>query len=543
MSRSRQIAINAASQSGLTVLSVALGLLVVPFLISRLGADGYGLIAITMAISSACALADFGISGALGRQLAEALAKQDPRTYNQLVSTATGLNLLSGCVCGAGVFMAAGRLASLFLLPAALYEPCVFLVRTYVTANVVFTFLMPAPRAVLASHHRFDTASLIDGIRRLFETAGLFLALAGTGAGLGGWAAVTMISQTVTTIALWRAAAKVHLGLRVTVSSMSFSRVRELFGLGSQFTLLGLSSQLSINADPFILTACLGPASVGLYRPPAQVFSALSPFVMTLANQLHPLATRAHVEGKRNELQAILVRGTKYTMLVGAPCCAMLIALSCPLNRLWLGTVLGDQYRVCAELLIIQAIIQLGVFAGGTHWPVLLGMRRTSFAAYGRFAFAVLNIVSSWLLVRYTHLGILGVLLPTMCIELLWRVVLISYICRALELGITRYFRESYLSALIVSSATAALGWIANTLVAPVHIWSLASITAMLGSICMALIWLVGFSPDDRLALIGIARFYLSRAGLRPRAPVRSYRADSDAVTRRMAHDIGGDPL
>jgi membrane protein EpsK len=504
--RSRQIAINAVSQWGLTALSAALGIVLIPFLIAKLGRDGYGLIAVITAIAGVCTLADLGISGALGRQLAEALAKKDDGKYRELLSTALGLNLLAGMTCTLIVFLLARPLARSFAVPDSLFHTSVFLLRTYAAAHVLFTFLMPAPKAVLASHNRFDTSSQIDAVRRLFETAGLFLVLASTSAGIAGWIVVCVTTDAVCTVLLWRAAAKTHPGLGVGISMVRRSSLKELFGLGSQFTLLQLSAQLSVNADPFILTACLGPASVALYRPPTQILGSISLIVMTIAAQLHPLATKAHVEGDKLDLAAILVRGTKYTMFMGVVLCAIVTSLADPLCKIWLGKVLGQQYKISATVLVIQAGTYLATFAAGTQWPVLLGMRRTAFAAYGRLALAVLNITSSWLLVRYTGLGVLGAVIPTLVIEFIWRPILIHHVCRAVNIPVLDYVREAYLSPLLIGGALVAMGFAVCWFAPPKDLSSLLATAVALGLAGAALIWVAGFSRGDRKNMQSVVR-------------------------------------
>jgi membrane protein EpsK len=506
MSRSHQIAINAISQWGVTILGSALGLMLVPFLIAKLGKDGYGLIAVTMAIAGVCALADLGISGALGRQLSEALATGKESQYGHLLSTAFALNLLMGLASALAVFFAAGRLASFFALPASLAGTGIFLIRTYGAAHVLFTFLTPAAKAVLASHNRFDISSQVDAVRRLVETTGLFVVLASTAAGIAGWAMICIAADAVSMALLWRAAAKMHAGLRVAASSIRISSARELFCLGSQFTLLQLGGQLSVNADPFILTSCLGPASLSLYRPPAQVFSAMTPLVSTLANQLHPLATKAHVAGDKKDLTAILLRGTKYTMLMGAVFCALVISLADPLCEVWLGRALGGQHAICATLLKIQALTNLGAFAAGTQWPVLLGMKRTAFASYGRLALAVLNIASSWVLVRYTELGVVGVIIPTMVIELAWRPLLAHHVCRVLGIRVADYFRASYWRPLLSGSLVALAGFSLTLAVRLNTIERLAIAAFFLTVVGAVSAWSIGLSQPERRSSISSLR-------------------------------------
>jgi O-antigen/teichoic acid export membrane protein len=360
---------------------------------------------------------------------------------------------------------------------------------------------MPAPKAVLASHNRFDRSSQIDATRRLVETAGLLLVLATTGAGLAGWAVVCIVSDMVCTALLWRAAAKTHLGLGVGVSMVRLSSIRDLFSLGTQITVLQLSGQLSVNADPFILAACLGPASVALYRPPSQVVAAVSPLVFTLANQLHPLATKAHVAGNNRDLTTILFRGTKYTMLLGSVFCAIVISLAHPLCKLWLGKALGAQYTICAAILTLQAVTQFGAFAAGTQWPVLLGMNRTAFAAYGRLALAVLNVTTSWVLVQHTGLGVLGVVIPTMVIEFIWRPMLAYYVCRAVDTPAREYASKAYIWPSLIGIAVAIMGLVVCWLAPPENVWHLATAAVTLALIGTTLIWFIGLSRADRIQL------------------------------------------
>jgi O-antigen/teichoic acid export membrane protein len=506
MSRSRQIAINAVTQWAVTILSSALGLLVVPFLILKLGQEGYGLVVIILAIAGVCALADLGISGALTRQLAETLAKKDCEAFNQYASTAAAVNLLAGVACAGGVYLLAVPMARLFTLPESLFAQGVALLRTFGTAYLLLTFLMFVPKAVLGSHNRFDLACLIDAIRRLVQSLGLFAVLSLTSTGLLGWALVCIAVEIGGAALLWSAAFRIRKELRIGWPWFRASRLRSLFGLGSQLTILQISGQLSVNADPFILSACLGPASVSLYRPPAQVAGAMWPVVFTLANQLHPLATQAHVQGDRNALAEVLTRGTKYTMLMGAVLCGIVISLAYPLSNVWLRGALGEQYRICAAVLMIQTITQLAGFAGGTQFSVLLGMRRTQFAAYGRLVLAAVNILCSWLLVRHTRLGVLGTVIPTMAIELIWRPILARYVCRAAGVDLHKYIEQSYLWPLLIGVTVAALGTGVQWVTPLETLWALGTAAVALGVVGAALTWFTGFSRSERVSTWGVAR-------------------------------------
>ncbi len=506
MTRSRQIAVNAANQWGVTITGCAMGILLVPFLIEKLGKDGYGLIAVIIAIASVCSLADLGVSQAVGRYLAAALAGEDPTAFNQYVSTAVVVNLHVGVASALALLVAAEPLARLCAFPPAMFGVGVFLLRTYGVCSVLLTFLTPVARAVLASHNRFDLVSQMDALRRLIQSASLFVVLGLTSSGLVGWAFVSIAMESLSLIVFWYVAFRVHRGLRLGISGFRLSRLKEMYGLGSHLTILQVSSQLSNNADSFILTSQLGPSSLSFYRPSSQLLGLFTPVITTLGSQLHPLATAAHVQRNKGDLINILFRGTKYTMLMGAVFCAIVISMAFPLCKVWLGKALGEQYRICAAVLMVQAGTQLCTFASGTQWPVLLGMKRMRFLTFGRLCFAVVNILASWLLVRHTGLGVLGVVIPTLAIEAIWRPLLIRHVCRVVGVSAREYLRQAYLSALLVGCAVAALGFAVQWLLPPSGLYSLIAATGMLGLAGAALIWFAGFSPSDRLEMLGVIR-------------------------------------
>jgi len=507
--RQRQIAANAVTQWFVTAISAVCGLLVVPFLIHHLGKEGYGLVSLALAVAGLCALADLGVSGALSRHLAESLAQNDHDKFTQYVSTAVTVNAFAGIVASGTLFLSANFAAKLVGLSSTAFHAGVTLIRTFCTIYVLVTFLTFVPRAILASHNRFDLSSTIDGVRRLMQNVGLLAALGFTHLGLSGWATVCGVVEILAALLLWAVVFRVQPYLKVGWRSFRWARLQSLFGLGSQLTILQLSKNLSESADPFILSACLGPASVALYRPATQIFSGISPVVLTLSNQLHPVATHIHVTGDRAALTSLLLQSTKFTMLMGAVACGSIVALAEPLCRFWLAGALGEQYRVCASVLTIQAITQFTAFAGGAQGAVLLGMNKTEFLARGRFVLAVFNIIISFVLVRYTALGVIGVVLPTMVIELLWRPLLAQYVCRASGISSVQYVRRSCVTPILMAAIVAAGGLGIQRLVPIAGIAGLIWLTVGLAVTGTALTWFAGLTPCDRISLRAVAQWIL----------------------------------
>jgi len=239
----------------------------------------------------------------------------------------------------------------------------------------------------------------------------------------------------------------------------SAQAAQELYRLGSQFTIMTVSSQLSNNADSFILTALLGPGSLSLYRPPSQIMALFAPVVLTLGNQLHRLRPRPTSSATNRTSRRILFRGTKYTMLIGSVFCAIMISLAGPICKVWLGKVLGGEYKVCAAVLMIEQCI-LSPFCVRTQWPVLLGMKITRFAAYGRIG----NLRCStsrhhgyWCAIRRWASSAWS--FPPWWPEILWRPCLSHHACRAVDLSVRAVSARSISVTMLIGGAVAAMGF------------------------------------------------------------------------------------
>lgn len=506
MSKARQIAVNALSQWVLLAVGAALGILLVPFLIGKLGQEYFGLMTVILTIMATCLVAEVGISQSLSRHLAECLARDDVRGYSAYVTTAAGINLALGVVLAGVVLATAGPLADLFGIPDAMRAEAISIIGLLAVGYLPMALLSPIPRAVLASHGRFDIDAWLGGLRKIFQAGSLFLVLGALDMSLIGWGLVSVLTELLTLGVLALAARKVHGRPMLTMARLNGGALRELYSLGSQFLLLQISGELNITLNPVLLSAVLGPASVALYRPPGQILGLFAPIILTLGNQMCPFATKAHVAQSALETRQILIRGTKYTVLMGGVFCAMLVPMAYPICRVWLGKALGPDYIVSAHVMVLQGLTFLLMFAAGTQWAVLLGMKRTKFAAVSRLVLSIINFATAYAMLRFTSWGIIAVVIPGFILEALWRPVIARFVCRKTGIAWGEYLREAYLPALLASAPVAAVGLLAQHMLPLASIWQLLAVTAGMGVLGAAMIWTVGFNATDRASMLNVIR-------------------------------------
>jgi O-antigen/teichoic acid export membrane protein len=406
--------------------------------------------------------------------------------------------------------------------------------------GVVFT-------ATITSNKRFDLTNYLAIGIGVLTAVGIFAVLGLTKASFYGWAGVSLGAQILLLFLRHHVAHRIWPSLDICLAHFRKDALRPLFSLGGYLFAFKMTNLLSVRADPIIITSFFGPAGIALYNPGASLSKHSRPLVRSLAAQLHPLATAYHVTGKTQQLQAVLLRGTRYTLLMGIPVCVVLGIFAMPIMRLWLGSerFLGAAYRIPALVMTGWAVVDFLAYAAGTQWPVLLGMNRLKFLVWTQVPAGILNLLVSIILVGYTSLGIPGIMVATVIIAAIRRPIITVYAARACGMSAGRYFMESYLRPILVLALVASVGLALRIAVAPSSLIALAACVAGVGCLWAPLCWWIGFNPADRESFRGLLRRGdgpTGPAALSP-APVSPAGGGQEAVAETLEHEVADEIL
>jgi O-antigen/teichoic acid export membrane protein len=518
MRESTRVFINTITSWAATLANGLIGFFLVPFLILKLGKEGYGLTALVGTIIGLTGILDMGLRTALSRQLTEQIARKDKQRFNELASSALILYLVIGSVCAIILIGFAPAIARAFRVSEHLMPQAIFLIRWYGSCTILLSFVGPVFSATLIGLNRFDLLNVQQTCIALLRGACLFLILGLSSAGLYGWAVVNLLASVLGFITITITAYTLWPNMRLSWEFFRAASLKPVCALGGYMFALQITNLLSVQSDPLILSTFLGPGAVALYTPALALTALFRPMVLTLADQMHPLATRLHVTQNQASLQAVLLRGTRYTLLMGIPVCVLFGVFAEPLCRMWLEKSLRGDYRIVAHVLVAWALVDLVTYSGGTQWAVLLGRQRLKFLVWVQIPFAIVNIILSALLVGYTSLGVLGVVVPTVLIGFIRRPLLIRHTAHACGLTAGRYLKESYLRPIIVMGLLTLAAVLIRVVVVPDNIWILAIQAGMIGLLWMALCWIVGLTRSDRQAFLmlchkGLGKVELGTAG------------------------------
>ena len=488
-----------------------MGLLLVPLLVGRLGKDGFGLICLLNVIVIYSSFADLGIRGALGRDLSTLAAQGDKRGFSTLLMTAAMVLMVIAGALTCGFYVFRDPLARALRIPANLMPTAVELIPAYCGGMVIIGFLTPVFASAVCAINRFDLVNVIRGAITLTGNLLLFFLLPTGSKAMAWWCGLVLLTQAAILVVTFYAFIRYCRPLLSFVQLNSYAPLLSLMHFGGKVFGLTFTGMLGTQTDPLVLSAYMGPGAVAIYNPATRISAMVRPMVMVLAQILYPVTTFHYAGNDADRMRTVLLKGTRYTMLLGALATVGVIALAKPFCALWLGNSMGAEATRVGEILIIIAIIDLFEYAAGTQWPVLLGQRQIDFLFGIQFPLTIANLILSILLVGFTNIGITGVLLATLVVTTIRRPLVIWHTAARCAVRLPEYLSFSYAPAVIVMFLLATVAGTLHLFV-PTDSWPWLTIHAVL----LLTAWLpltiaFGITPEDRVSLSLSARQLVRR--------------------------------
>lgn len=502
MSALKQVIKNTGSGWLSIVITAALGIVSVPYLLKALGTDGYGLIAILGTIIGLSTVIDLGLRAALGQTLTELLSFKDYKAYSETISTALILYLLISFLFAAIIYLAAPSLTSMLNVTEDLTSTAISLIRFYGTSSIIISFVTPVFSAALHSHHRFDIVNIIQTITGTLSKVVIITMILFANFKIIDWAIVTLLFQLVALVLMVIAFRKTCEFINISANLFNFKRLTPLYKLGKRMYVIHLSQTISNKSDPIIVSSFSDIKAVGLYQPASIITQAIKPVVLTLTSQLYPLITKNHVAGRHEQVNKIFILSSKYTFLLASLSSAGLFFFSEVFTKLWLSPSIGDDHLIVAELIKLFVIADTIGYASSTQWPVLLGMKKLKYLGRVFVFTAFLDIALSIYLMAYMKFGITGVLYGTIIARIIRGYLINKYSLNLLKIKFTDYFKEAVFRPVLCLIAT---GLTAGFIVKTFNYDTWVNFSLMVGATVVAWVvftWLLFLNTKERKTIL-----------------------------------------
>lgn len=304
----------------------------IPLLISGLGPERFGVLAIVWAIVGYLSFLDLGLGRALTRAVAQ--GQDDVPSFQALASSGLLTTLLLGLCGGVLLVMIEGSLQRWLGVPSELRAefgismkllavslPCVT-----VTAGV---------RGMLEGRHMFALVNMVRIPLGVLTFVAPVLVLPISGELTAAVGALVMVR--IGALLAYVLVARRHLAAARGLPSPRLDVAIDLMKSGGWMTVSNIVGPLMVFFDRFVVGAVLGLAAVTYYTTPYEIVTKLLIVPAAVAGVLFPVFAAA--DAKR--AVRLLRLGVKYLLMCLWPIVALAVMAAAPALEAWLGGDFG----------------------------------------------------------------------------------------------------------------------------------------------------------------------------------------------------------
>ena len=328
------------------------GFLLLPYLLTKLGATHYGAWVMIGSLIGYFGLLDLGIRGSVGRYVAFYRAREDPRAVSEIVMSAFALLSIAG-VLGLGITALAavwaGPLMGEEFSPAEL--PALRAALLLAGVNLGLQLPLRVADGVLWGCQRFDHLNLVripfDIARGVLSAAVVFFD--------GGLVALSSVALALTILS---GGAKVVLAFRSEpalsrrLGRVAAERIREVLSFGVWSAVRSVTTMIPTRITPLLVGALLGVSLVAPLSVAARLIATASAILVAATGVITPIATALHARDDRDRQQDLLLEGGKYALAAATVLLALFVLLGQSLIHLWVGPEMALAY----PLLVLMAV-------------------------------------------------------------------------------------------------------------------------------------------------------------------------------------------
>jgi len=443
-----------------TVISLFIGFVLSPYLILKLGADGYGVWAITFSLVEYYWFFDLGFRSATVKFVAHHSALGDRAGVRTVISTSLIYSSLAAAVVFGSVILVAKHIGGFFQIPPALkgnFETLLILITLNWCLGLVFNVFNACLEAV--QHFEYSTkASIVSAaIRAVGWTIALSLGYKLIAIGL-----VTVVSQIAGYIVNYAFFRRVFPGQRVSIRESSLTRLHQMARYGVHTFVMTVSTQV-LNQGPPLLIGHFQPAAfVGFFNLPVRLLQYTVELVGRIGIVTNTNAAELAARRRSEDLSTLAVLTNRYCLAIFMPLAIVLWTHGRRLLTFWVGASFAN--RSAAVLPILTAGYVIGIVGQFSAGMLLQGLGKHQ--RYARSLLVESIVALPLLAIAIPRWGIVGAAWISASLMVLNRGVAASWlVSKTVGIPFAKYVRNVYGAPLLAMLPVLALAfWMRSVL-------------------------------------------------------------------------------
>ncbi len=375
-------------------------LLLIPYILGKIGVTNYGIWAVFLAIISLTALSDLGLAGTLTKHVAEYYARKDNLALNRLVDTGLMLYILIAALLAGALFFASGLLIPLFFRQPSIPLPQLQTLWYLFSCIVAVNALTIPFYSIVNGLQRMDLSNILTSINVL-SRAVLTVALLWKGLGLEGLVLANLLAPLLVLVCYVWMVHRLVPELNLNPLRSDPREIKHIFSFGLQMYLTQIATTVHMQIDKLYLAFFTGLAAAGFYNIASDTAWKVRTIPEMLLSPIMAAASELDAQGAQEKLRELYFRCHKYMALCGVPAVVFVVVFCRPLVQLWLGPKLA----LVAYPLAILAAIDFFNLICGPGYLIYIGRGVLRPGINSAFIAVLLNLVLSLVLIYFFGLS------------------------------------------------------------------------------------------------------------------------------------------
>lgn len=495
---------NAIANYAGQISTLAVGILLTPFILSKLGPALYAVWVLVVSIQGLGELFDFGVTGSVVKYVAEHRARDETDEINKVVNSSFFLHLFIGTATFLITLLIAWLGLPLLQLDSSLL-PVAQIALIIGGVGLMLGLPLSVLSYVLIGLRHYERGNMVNIVQTLATASAIVVALQ-MGGGPVALVTINAIGLIFAHLAKWLIAQRLLPGLRLSPRLPDWSSLRRIGGYSLWFFLLDVGKKLFTNADAVLISAFLPVGKVTAYNlgfKPANAVAYLSgPFAAVLL----PAASEMEARRDTARIHRMLISSTRLALGLTLPAVLWLALFGRQALQVWVGPGHEDALPVL--------YVFLGVFlvssAQNPASSILKGVGKVKALALVVLGEYIVNIMLSIILIP--RVGVVGAALGTLVPALINDLAVIPWLaCRALNMDYSRFLLGTVLGPLSAAVPTFALLWVASPWLQAASLLSIG-MAGVLAVLLYALFYfLLAAKKEEKALLLGKAKTLLRR--------------------------------
>jgi len=336
-------------------LTMFAGLVLSPYVIHKLGAEGYGIWALLFSLIGYYGLLDLGIRSALVRYTAFFHAQHEPAKINELINT-----VIAYYTAGASVLL----LISIFI---SMHADRIFHVspafrhdfsRLIIVVGLSSMLGLNVFSAALQGLQRFGLSTRIAVVAIGIRSLGAFLLLY-LGFGLLALGINVLFAQVFGYVVGYGALRRAMPEFRLSLRMARFRMLRGIWNYSVHTFMATVAIQL-LYQSPAILIGLFRPAAfIGYFSFPSKLVNYSGDFIQRVGDVSHSAGTALAARGTPDQLRRLAVYSNRYCLALFMPLAIFLVAYGRELLYVWISPEFAANSAPAISALVLSGALAM----------------------------------------------------------------------------------------------------------------------------------------------------------------------------------------